>query len=287
MERQLLVALYQWLVSLNLPRRARARFPDLWIILTYLWAVLCDRPVHWACQPVNWPVDFAWFTPPKDSTMSRRLKTESVQSLLNVALQKLNPPPPPGSHHWVDGKPLTVGGATRDPDARAGRGAGMMAKGYKLHALYAIDGTLEDWDVQPLNVSEPKVALNLIAVLRGPGYLMGDHVFDWRLLYDGAGERGVQLVVSPDRHGTGTPGRRRQSQHRVIGLKIAQSPLGKSLLRQRFGIDRLFGQMGNIFFGLGPLPNWVRRLPRVRRWVHGKLIWFSFYRQLKNQRLRC
>src|SRR5690242_15363516 len=107
MERQLLEALYHWLLSLDLPRRSRVRFPDLWVVLTYLWAVLCDRPTHWACMAENWPSNFAWFTPPSDSTMSRRLKTASVQALQRQALRRLNPAPPPGTEHWVDGKPLT------------------------------------------------------------------------------------------------------------------------------------------------------------------------------------
>jgi hypothetical protein len=37
----------------------------------------------------------------------------------------------------LDGKPLPIGGCTKDPDARYGRAAGTMAKGYKLHAVWA------------------------------------------------------------------------------------------------------------------------------------------------------
>jgi hypothetical protein len=33
----------------------------------------------------------------------------------------------------VDGKPLPVSSVSKDPDARRGRGAGGMAKGYQLH----------------------------------------------------------------------------------------------------------------------------------------------------------
>ena len=161
----------------------------------------------------------------------------------------------------------------------------MMAKGYKLHAIWACTGALEGWAVQPLNISEPKVAAGMVPVLTGPGYLVGDHLFDWKVLYNLTGERGMQLVVSPEKHGSPIPGRRRQSPYRVIGLRLAHSPAGQAMLRRRFGIDRLFGQLGNAGGGMGPLPNWVRRIHRVRRWVHGKLIWFCFRRALKNQKL--
>jgi len=213
--------------------------------------------------------------------MSRRLRTPSVQRLLDKALAFLNPPGSKAPEHWVDGKPLTVGGATKDPDAKAGRGAGMMAKGYKLHAIWACTGVLEGWSVEPLNVSELPVAARMVPTLAGPGYLVGDHLFDWRVLYKLAGERGMQLVVSPEKHGSATPGVRRQNAHRVIGLKLAHMPQGQAMLRRRFGIDRIFGQMGNTAGGLGPLPNWVRRLARVRRWVQAKLIWFCFRRHGK------
>jgi hypothetical protein len=286
MERQLLEALYQWLFSLELPRRRGVVFSDRWIVLTFLWAVLCDRPTSWACEAENWPASFAWFTPPDDGTMSRRLKTASVLAILRELLRLLNPKPPPGTNHWVDGKPLPVGGSSKDPDARAGRGAGMMAKGYKLHALWAATGSLRASIVEPLNASEPKLAVRMAPIVEG-GYLVGDHLFDWRALYDVAGAHGAQLVVTPERGGTGKPGRRRQSAYRVRGLKIAQMPLGRELLHQRFGIDRLFGQIGNAAGGLSPLPNWVRRRHRVTRWVQAKLLWFCFRRRLKIQHLRC
>ena len=41
----------------------------------------------------------------------------------------------------IDGKPLPVGGASQDPEAHCGRGAGRLAKGYKLYAI---------WDNRPV-----------------------------------------------------------------------------------------------------------------------------------------
>ena len=96
----------------------------------------------------------------------------------------------------------------------------MLAKGYKLHALWASCGSLEAWTVESLNVAETKMAAVMVPVLKGPGYLVGDHLFDWKVLYHEAGARGVQLVVTPEKHGSPVPGVRRQDPHRIIGLKL-------------------------------------------------------------------
>ncbi len=31
------------------------QYSDAWIVETYLWAVLHDRPTSWACRSENWP----------------------------------------------------------------------------------------------------------------------------------------------------------------------------------------------------------------------------------------
>ncbi len=59
------------------------------------------------------------------------------------------------------------------------------------------------------------------------------------------------------------------------------APWRDSLLEARKTIERFFGQLGNVGFGLGPLPNWVRRLHRVQLWVHAKLILYMTSRLLR------
>ena len=56
MEGELWKQLYQVVmeVSKNWPRR-RKQYSDAWIVLTYLWAVLHDRPTCWACRLHSWP----------------------------------------------------------------------------------------------------------------------------------------------------------------------------------------------------------------------------------------
>ena len=43
-------------------------------------------------------------------------------------------------------------------------------------------------------------------------------------------------------------------------------------------VERFFACLGNTGFGLGPLPNWVRRLHRVTLWVAAKMLLYIAYR---------
>ena len=51
----------------------------------------------------------------------------------------------PGQQITVDGKPLPIGGCSKDRQAGYGRSAGGKAKGYKLHALVGSDGSVQAW----------------------------------------------------------------------------------------------------------------------------------------------
>lgn len=214
--------------------------------------------------------------------MSERLRTDSIARFLREVESGLRRRGPSCACKWIDGLPLTVGGASGDPDARCGRGAGLMAKGYKLHAICDAQGGFDVWEVTPLNVNEQVVAQTLLSRLEGGGHVVGDGQYDANVLYDIAGRRGFQLVA-PHRKGTQLA-HQKHSPFRLAARRLLESPLGKRLLHERAGIDRMFGQMGNFPGGLGPLPRWVRRLPRVRRWVQGKII-FNAARLIKNNRL--
>ena len=284
MERQLLWALYHRLAQLYRPRPDRYQHTDHWIVLTFLWAVLCDRPVSWACRQENWPREFLFYLPPSSPTMSRRLRTKSVRKLLLRLLVQLQPSAQPGEIWYVDGKPLVVGGGSGDPDARAGRGVGMLAKGYKLYLIYSSAGRIGSLAIRPLNAFEPYVACELLGQLKLRGYLVGDNIYDTNATYDAAAQAGAQLVCSPGHTPTKGLGHRRHSPHRLLGLMIAASPAGRALIKSRYQIDRFFGWLGNRGGGLAPLPNFVRRLHRVRLWVTAKLV-IMFQCRAQNHRL--
>ena len=124
-----------------------------------------------------------------------------------------------------------------------------------------------------MNGSEPLVARVMIKQLESDGDLLGDTLYDSNALYELASERGWQLVAPRQKPKTGL-GHRRHSPHRLRSIALLEtgSLFGRALYRRRTSIESIFGAMGNVGCGLGPLPNWVRRLPRVRRWVQIKVI---------------
>jgi hypothetical protein len=276
MERELWLALY------NLARRCDpspywelVRFFDHHIVGVYLWAVLHDRPVSWACDPANWPKRLWRGTLPSQSTMSRRLRTAEVQCLLNRIEKTLVALGGSGLVLIVDGKPLIVGTHSKDTDATWGRAGRGYAKGYKLHAIYGRGPLPVAWEVAPLNESEPEVARRLIPLLkRGGGYILGDKAFDSNPLH--ASACGYQLVAERKRPGTGL-GHRRHSPGRLRSIQLLHTKFGQDLYRCRDDVERQFGWLTNHGAGLAPLPAWVRRPHRVRLWVQAKLLIHAAY----------
>jgi hypothetical protein len=260
----------------------RKQLRDSLIVLTFLWAVLHDRPTNWACQPESWPADQHHRDFPSAPTMSRRLRTESIQSYLVAVEREIHDRFPPSWCKWMDGLPLPIGGASQDRHAGYGYAAGgIKAYGYKLHVICDGRAGVECWRVYPMNVSEKQVAKELIRQLTGEGYLVGDGNYDTNPLYELAANHGYQFLATKRFGGLG---HRRHSKHRLRGIEMQTRSFGKYLLQQRFAIDRFFGQWGCCAVGLSPLPHWVRGDVRVPRWVQGKII-INAVRHAQKQRL--
>lgn len=263
----------------------RATFADADIVVTFLWALIHDRPNRWACQRRNWPLHLRRRRLPSESSLSRRLRTETVQELLRRTEHYWRPQAPPGLRRLsIDGKALPIGGASGDGEAGFGVAAGgTMAKGYKLHTVTEEIQGFCAWEVEPMNVSEKKVARRLIAQVRGPGSLAADTNYDANPLYDIAGVQGLQLIAPTHCPGQ-SHGHRKQSPYRLKGLQLLKTARGKYLLHARDATERLYGELTAPGGGLGPLPAWVRGLKRVRRWVQGKIIMFHVRRYLRQER---
>jgi len=253
-------------------RRSHVQFSDAVIMTVFLWAVLHDRPVHWACQRQNWkgtslrPVQL-----PSESTMSRRLKTPSIQAFQAALEQCVRGGGDAGLIQLIDGKSLPVGGCSKDPEARAGRAARGMGRGYKLYAIWSVRPFPEAWDVRPLNVNEVSVAYDLIPRMTGEGYLLGDTQYDSSKLHDLCMAVHHQLVAPRMSTAKGL-GHRYQSPHRLHALEMLTRNFGRQLWALRTNIERSFGNFTSFGGGLAPLPAWVRRLHRVKRWVWAKLL---------------
>jgi Transposase DDE domain len=281
MERELWPLLYRELrETANDFSQKYVQIPAWVLVAVSLWAALHDRTVAWACDGRNWGTTrLRPWKLPSPSTMSRRAYSVGTGLLWRALQERLGRlGPSPALVAFLDGKPLPVGGYTKDPDAGYGRGAGMMAKGYKLHTVWSNGPLPEEWEVTSLKVGETTVADAMLGRLRprgGGGYLLADGNYDSSELFDEAAEAGYQLVVpiegagAGNGHGYQSPWRKRCIE-RMRGR--VKSDFGPSLYKMRTGIERSFGNATSFAGGLGPLPAWVRRRWRVRIWVWAKLL---------------
>lgn len=280
MERELWRRIVNVLKRVPPTRPRNAVYTDRQIAAVFLWAALHDRPVSWACQRRNWPMQ-AWRRElPDQSTMSRRLRHQAFSDLMKTLLTRIQLTLGRSEILVVDGKPLELSEHTRDPDAKSGRGAGRYAKGYKLHVLLdARTWAVIGHQVHPLNVSEVTTATDMLNRLHTPdiagSLVLGDRLFDSNLLHEAAAQRGGQLVAPRKRPHTGL-GSCRHHPHRLESIRFTEgidSEIWDHVLGpQRTQIERYFGVLSASTAGLIGLPPWVRRIHRVRLWVDAKLV---------------
>lgn len=277
MEHQLWKAIVEWLRRFGKPRRPREKYSDTEIVKVFFWSVLHDRSVSWACDRANWPIQERRWAKPSQSRVSRRLSSASVRQLLERLEQELL-----RSHHdctlvWMlDGKPLTIGGCSKDRQSGYGRAAGGKARGYKIHAIYGSDGSIAEWRVAPMNVDERVMAARMLRVAAVQGYVLADSNYDSNPLHQICDQRGNLQLLTPRRYGPQRGhGHRKQTAGRLRSKDLLENPqprFGQQLFAQRADIERNFGNLTNWGGGLTHLPAWVRTHRRVRRWVQAKLI---------------
>jgi hypothetical protein len=283
-ERELWPVLYQLIrqVAKDFSQKNVSYQP--WVLVSVLlWAALHDRTLPWACQEHNWlTTRLRPARLPSPSPLSRRLYSVACGYFLRELERRIRDTQDPKLVAFLDGKPLPVSRVSKDKDAKVGRGAGGMAKGYKLPTVWANRAMPEAWEVTSLNVHELVVAERLLLQLSHTGYLLADSNYDSGPLADRAMERSYQLVMPlPANAGKG---HRYQSPHRLRNLDLQAGDFGNQLYRQRGAIERSYGNATAFAGGLGPLPAWVRRVHRVRTWVWAKLL-INACRILRKQRL--
>jgi hypothetical protein len=211
----------------------------------------------------------------------------------------------------MDAKPLPVGGASKGRDARAGRCVKGKARGYKLHLVVdAKSGMPDGWALASMAENGKTVAPEVVPAAAAAGpflYLSVDNQYDGNGTYDmvaAAAAHAPQMVARGRKAGRKkpkpqSPGHRKQSPRRLRGTALAcgydrpLNPLGRpglpptfgeQLLKDRNGIERLLGLMGNFGGGLAPLPNRVRTPHRVAAWVQGKFLIFFTRELLKREK---
>jgi len=138
MERELWSIISGAITDVSQTRKSAHRFTyDVALIArVYLWSVLHDRPVNWACRRSSWSLATGPSRLPNQSTMSRRLPSEAIQEFLHALGRRLSGDRYSGLIKMIDGKPMPISRHSQDRDATFGRGAGGLDKGYKLHALW-------------------------------------------------------------------------------------------------------------------------------------------------------
>lgn len=272
MERERWMLLYRLSVDLSYNWPYGVYFSCACIVGVFLWAVVHDRPVTWACQRKNWGGDCPFRRLPSQPTMSQRLRSPRVRELLMAMEAELNRQTTSRvAVHVIDAKPLPIGSSSKDSEARWGRAAGGFAKGYKFYAVWGGAATPHVWELRSMNVQEQQMAKLMIPRLPAGGMLLGDAIYDSSKLYELAHEHGLQLIAPPCRQAK-TKRKYRQSEYRRQAHEFLAHGGREWFHKQRTQIERRFGNCTSFGGGLAPLPSWVRTYSRVWLWLQAKLL---------------
>ena len=129
------------------------------------------------------------------------------------------------------------------------------------------------------------MAQRLFAAARLQGYIVADANYDSNRLHDCCDAAGERQLITPRRYArtAKSTGHRPRSAGRLRCLELWGQPAPRwidGLLHARGEIERRFGTLVCTAGSLGPLPAWVRTLPRVDRWVRAKLLIHALPRRL-------
>jgi hypothetical protein len=257
-------------------RGRRLVYGDVLILRMYIWTVWHDRPLYWACDRLHYNTLFRPRRLPSVSQFCRRVRTARFQQLLEETTRRLSEGSFGEAVMFLDGKALPVSESTRDPEAKTGRGNGRFSRGYKLHALAASEGQIPAFAVRSLNEHEVPVTHQDLVKHIPPGVLvLADGNYDSDALYAEIHDRDARLFTPLKGKRAQNPDRLRRmsaARRQVHALWGRRKKLCWAAYRERAGVERIFSALSCFAGGLAPLPNWVRRLTRVTRWVTAKLI---------------
>lgn len=236
MERQLWKAIVRVLSEVDKPRHnVRCTYSAVVIVKVWMWSVIHDRPVSWACDRSNWPPYEQRWKRPSCTTMSRRLRCAEVRALLQQIEQRVLRPQGVGNLVWIiDGKPLVISGCSKDRQGGYGRAASGKAKGYKVHAIVGSDGSVAAWRVAPMNKDERVMARRMLATAEIQGYVLADSNYDSNKLHEVCDSRGNLLV-----RGRVSGGRKRKNVF-LLGRYVRCAACGYVMTGQRNKDGRLY-----------------------------------------------
>jgi len=290
----------QWRIILSHVRRIAAALPkpskrfefsDTLIVGMYLWAVSHDRPMVWACDKRHYNQTFRPRQLPSVSQFHRRVRTRRVHLILQRLHDVLGGTLCPTALLCVDGKPLPVGHATKDPDARVGYAGGKrLGRGYKLHVVTTEDRRILTWSLRPMNEHEMPIAAELLAQLPSGSItdrtlVLADGNYDAHELHKKVAHLGGQLITRLRGQAKHPVTLRQMGAARRELLQVAQEQpsLLRMIQRQRNEVELTLSNLTSYGGGLGPLPSFVRTLPRATRWVGAKIILYHARRLARKQ----
>lgn len=275
----------QWILLRPLIRDAvrevgpsgRVKFPDALILSMYLWTVAHDRPLCWACDRDHYHEPFRPRRLPSVSQFCRRIKSDRFQRYLQHLHDALTHQRQLGALNFFDGKALMVSNYSRDPEAKIGYGTGQMGRGYKLHALVTADRRIAAWSLLPMNVNEMEVARGMLHhAVRVPqgAVILADGAYDAHKLHKDVAARGGWLWTKPRGMAQHAVTLRQMGKARRALLAVwTQTPKeARRIYRLRIHVEGTLSNLTSCAGGLGPLPGFVRRLERVKRWVGAKIL---------------
>jgi len=253
--------------AMDRPRR-KTCFSDQLIVGMFFWMVLHDRTQEWACHRSSYHAVFRPRVLPSPSQFSRRLRSPRCLELLK-RVERAAAPCSTSPCCYLDARPLAVGTCSKDPDAKPGRVYGGFARGYRVHSLLDEKETVIAWKLEPMNVAEVTVAPELLRQAPAGSSVLADSNYDRAPLYEIAAEHGATLLAKP-RVNAGK-GHRPQSAARLASIAQWQAD-PQTYASRRTHVERAQAHQSSFAGGLQPLPAWVRRLHRVKRWVAAKLV---------------
>ena len=252
----------------------KPKYTDQQILKMYLWSVGHDRPLCWACDRRHYNTMYRPKQLPSISQFCRRVKSPRIQRLLQAVAGYFTQRQEPASVAFLDGKPLVVSEYSKDPDAKIGYADGRMRRGYKLHGFVRKDGWIAEFAVHPLNVGEPNTARSLLGAMAPGTLVLADGNYDSGPLYRAIANRDSLLLTRLRSQRRSEERLKKICPARLAAIALWQNhpEMCEQRMKERDEVERIFGALTSFGGGLAPLPAWVRRLPRVRRWVTAKIV---------------
>lgn len=267
-------AVYRFLFPIGaLIRTAGYRYPDALIAWIELFRVNRNLSMRAGMDRRRWPIWMRGRDGPSYAQFKRRVKTASVQTLVASVGEHFAAELPRTHDKAIDGKPLTVGGFSKDPDAKRGHVPDGFARGYRLHALVDAGGAIESWAVTPLNQGEATVARGVLAnASLAQTTIRADANYDSNHLYAQVATQGGCFIAPRRKPGTGLGHHPQHADRlRAIAELEGDAQATRSHRRHRNRVEQVFGRLSTFPAGLWALPTSVRRLPRVTRYVNAKI----------------